>query len=183
MIPMVYDSPTLSSSISVSTSLEATRKQETASAVSIISVDTAQILQHIFRVDPRQVPQHIFPSMVSASWEMEPSLLKALGLEYRSAVEVEYPPTVENVEIMLSLLGSEDCHKEMASDLAVSIAKSWVSGDVSYNSEAVRVLVDWMATAEEYNDPEGLEEMRSAREGLDKGEGIPWEVVRKELDL
>ena len=89
----------------------------------------------------------------------------------------DYFPTTENVNTMLDLLEGQGEDKALARDLALAIAESWVSGSASYTSKAVQVLMDWMATAEEYADPEGLEAIREARSSIERGEGIPWDSV------
>ena len=93
----------------------------------------------------------------------------------------DYFPTTENVNTMLDLLEGQGEDSVLARDLALAIAESWVSGSASYTSKAVQVLMDWMATAEEYADPEGLEEIRAARSSIERGEGIPWDSVQEQL--
>ena len=93
----------------------------------------------------------------------------------------DYFPTTENVNTMLDLLEGQGEDRALARDLALAIAESWVSGSASYTSKAVQVLMDWMATAEEYADPEGLAEIRAARSSIERGEGIPWDSVQEQL--
>ena len=93
----------------------------------------------------------------------------------------DYFPTTENVNTMLDLLEGQGEDKALARHLALAIAESWVSGSASYTSKAVQTLMDWMATAEEYADPEGLEEIREARRSIERGEGIPWDSVKEQL--
>ncbi len=93
----------------------------------------------------------------------------------------DYFPTTENVNTMLDLLEGQGEDRALARDLALAISESWVSGSASYTSAAVQVLMDWMATAEEYADPEGLEEIREARRSIERGEGVPWDSVKEQL--
>ena len=74
-------------------------------------------------------------------------------------------------------------HTELARDLANAIAATWQRGEVAPTNDAVQALLDWLATAEEVADPEGVAELRATQESLERGEGMPWEKVRAELGL
>lgn len=99
-----------------------------------------------------------------------------------SSTPEELPPTSDDIETMLRQL-DRGAHTELARDLANAIAAAWQRGEVAPANDAVQALLDWLATAEEVADPEGIAEIRAARESLERGDGVPWEQVRTELGL